>query len=150
MNFQPVAHVYRNQIWQNLKLFQSYKARVDYIGRQVLANKELITDGSFPLRYHRNCRATYQSLYHQSFASSLKRTDFDMNNNESVTIIRRSSLVAFNWKSQCFICGERWACVTFIADLYSISRISTLNAIRSSKALTSQAPKFLLPTEHSF
>jgi len=30
-------------------LFQSCKARADYIGRHVLANEELITDGSLPL-----------------------------------------------------------------------------------------------------
>ncbi|WAR09163.1 hypothetical protein MAR_019121, partial [Mya arenaria] len=72
-------------------LFQSCKARADYIGSQILANQESIKDGSLPLRYHRNCRATYQSLYHQSFSSSLKKTDPEINNNENVTIARRSS-----------------------------------------------------------
>ncbi|WAR13567.1 hypothetical protein MAR_027747 [Mya arenaria] len=71
-------------------LFQSCKARADYIGSQILANQEFIKDGSLPLRYHRNCRATYQSLYHQSFSST-----------------RRSASNAFDWKSQCFICGEK-------------------------------------------
>ena len=77
-------------------LFQSCKARADYIGRHVLANEELITDGSLPLHYHRNCRVTYHSLYHKSFASSLKKTDSDINNNESATITRQSFSVAFN------------------------------------------------------
>ncbi|WAR03699.1 hypothetical protein MAR_010257, partial [Mya arenaria] len=86
-------------------LSQSCKARADYIGSQILANKELIKDGSFHLPYHRNCRATYQSPYHQSFSSSLKKTE--INNNENVTITRRSSSIAFDWKSQCFICGEK-------------------------------------------
>ncbi|WAR02371.1 hypothetical protein MAR_008929 [Mya arenaria] len=45
---------------------------------------------------------------------------------------------------------QKSACVTFVADLYGSSGCSTLNSIRSVKALKSLASKNLPPTENSF
>ncbi|WAQ98254.1 hypothetical protein MAR_022627 [Mya arenaria] len=44
---------------------------------------------------------------HQSFSSSLKKTDPEINNNGNATIARRSSSIVFDRTSQCFIRGEK-------------------------------------------
>ncbi|XP_060579919.1 uncharacterized protein LOC132736737 [Ruditapes philippinarum] len=89
-------------------LFQSCIRRNDYIGNQILYNEKEIREGSVPLRYHRNCRASYQSSCHQKFLSkSNADSKMDTQTERSARSSTRSTSIEFDWKSHCFICGEK-------------------------------------------
>ena len=88
------------------RLYEACRIRNDNVGKYILANAGRFEDGSIPLRFHRNCKASYQSKYHQSYSQKNFSEGGTSEISKSVPATR-SSVDTFDWKTNCFICGEK-------------------------------------------
>lgn len=91
------------------KLFEVCRRRQDYESKCILRIEEL-RRGSVTISYHRQCRSTFTSEEHISRAIKRKATPCESIVSTSTTIksvpLRRSCMHSFEWKANCFICGE--------------------------------------------
>lgn len=94
-------------------LFNACETRNDNVSTEFLQHKEAILKGEVAITYHRNCRSTYVSSHH--IRRNLKAdTDTFLDDirseitNTSDSVFRRSQTqTSFNWKTNCFICGQK-------------------------------------------
>ena len=79
------------------------KERADEISMNIIANKEKILSGALKLCYHKVCRSKYlHPFYNKTTENGLCE-----NNEISSTFTRSQIKVEFDWKTKCFICGEK-------------------------------------------
>lgn len=99
-------------------LFAACCERQDDIGNKLLAHENKISLGEVSIQYHKNCRSTYCSPAHikrvvskRSCSSACSSVDSGGGHaflDASATLTRsKISPSAFDWKNNCFICGER-------------------------------------------
>lgn len=99
-------------------IFNACRERQDDIANKLLSKEEDIISGRTSIKYHRNCRASYQSPYHikriidkRAKHSNSERTQStscggSTGDTECGMIHTRSSFQDFDWKSKCFICSQ--------------------------------------------
>ena len=99
-------------------LFNACLQRQDQIGQKLLEQRNQIYRGEINIQYHRNCRSTYTSPFHIGIHKKHKdNLDIDSSEclNDSIDEIvedksftrSKSANSTFEWKKDCFICGQR-------------------------------------------
>jgi hypothetical protein len=99
------------------KLFEACRKRQDEIGKMILGMEDDLNAKSVVLTYHRNCRASYQSPLHVSRTLAKQNLQKDASSEDGVQSIsggasrftrsHTSVQSTFDWKANCFICGEK-------------------------------------------
>lgn len=115
----PASHPDLSKLDNLLKACQE---RQDNIGKIILENSSDILSGQESIAYHKNCRSSYCSPYHvKRFVAKRSNEesmgggshghgDGDVHNTENAStshLLTRSSTSTFDWKNNCFVCGER-------------------------------------------
>lgn len=81
--------------------------RNDDIGQYILENEHNIRDESCKIGYHKTCRSTYLRPLYQSGQNN-EDDSCEISDVHSPTFTRsKSSNPNFEWKRNCFICGQR-------------------------------------------
>lgn len=101
-------------------LLHACKERNDFVGNKILQHTEKIRNGDIKIKYHRDCRSTYCSIWHisRSPTANQKRNCENQNENDFSTSAKKritrntttcNSEPSFDWKANCFICGKSCA-----------------------------------------
>ena len=131
-------------------LIKACNERKDKPGLAIITYENKIRTGDLLLKYHRNCRSSYQSSHHVKRAKSTvvqnaeqsidSDQSFDTQAGNEETRFTRSNVGDFDWKENCFLCGKKfgenhrneWSLVASIekaSDTGTMFR-KTLNAAR--------------------
>ena len=70
----------------------------------ILENEDKIGNGNLDLCYHKSCRVNFMLPVYQNISDKENCGD----NRENMQVqVTRSKTAEFNWKIDCFICGQK-------------------------------------------